>query len=390
MSRPTLASLASELAVSRQTISNVLNAPHKVKPATRERVQAAIAAAGYRPSAAARQLRTQRSMNLGMRLLPATDGINGAVLDRFLHALTEAAQSAGYRLTLFCADSDGDEIRQYEELLDVAGLDGFILTSSTPNDSRTRWLQERGTPFAVFGRPWDAAGHLAAAAHPWVDVDGAAGTTAAVEMLLAQGHSRIGFLGWFTGDPVGADRRRGWERAMATAGYGKDVRGLGVEAQDTVAGGASGAALLVSRGATAMVCSSDSLALGAMEKLRELRAGSSVSGQVAGLNGPGGLAAVVGFDNTPVAAALGLSSVAQPVEEAARHIIRVLAYELAGGGPLAATDAVGVDAGAAPAAPAPPERQLLLAPHVVERIPLPLAATGSNQGPTAAPSTQPR
>ncbi|MFF1384233.1 LacI family DNA-binding transcriptional regulator [Arthrobacter sp. NPDC058288] len=372
MPRPTLASLAGELAVSRQTISNVLNAPHKVKPATRERVQAAIAAAGYRPSAAARQLRTQRSMNLGMRLLPATDGINGAVLDRFLHALTEAAQSAGYRLTLFCADSDTDEIRQYEQLLDVAGLDGFILTSSTPDDARTRWLQERGTPFAVFGRPWDAAGHPAAAHHPWVDVDGAAGTEAGVKVLLAQGHSRIGFLGWYTGDPVGADRHRGWKRAMTAAGHGRDVANLGVEAEDTVAGGASGAALLVSRGATAVVCSSDSLALGAMETLRESRLGSSGSGLTAGRP------AVVGFDNTPVAAALGLSSIAQPVEEAARHIIRVLAYELAGSGPVAGTGTVGTAGGAVPAAPAPPERQLLLAPRVVERIPLPLAATGTS------------
>ncbi|WP_156810713.1 LacI family DNA-binding transcriptional regulator [Arthrobacter sp. FB24] len=386
MPRPTLASLAGELAVSRQTISNVLNAPHKVRPATRERVQAAIAAAGYRPSAAARQLRTRRSMNLGMRLLPATNGINGAVLDRFLHALTEASQSAGYRLTLFCADSDRDEIRQYGQLLDVAGLDGFILTSSTPDDPRTRWLQERGTPFAVFGRPWDAAGHPAAADHPWVDVDGAAGTEAAVQMLLAQGHSRIGFLGWFTGDPVGADRRRGWERAMTAAGRGQDVPGLSVEAEDTVAGGASGAGLLASRGATAMVCSSDSLALGAMEKLRESRRGGSSSGQAAGRgarpgagpDGPSGRTAVVGFDNTPVAAALGLSSVAQPVEEAARHIIRVLAYELAESGSLAGSGTGRTAGGALTAAPAPPERQLLLAPRVVERIPLPLAAPGSS------------
>ncbi|CAN7556101.1 LacI family DNA-binding transcriptional regulator [Arthrobacter sp. LjRoot14] len=373
MPRPTLASLAGELAVSRQTISNVLNAPHKVKPATRERVQAAIVAAGYRPSAAARQLRTQRSMNFGMRLLPATDGINGAVLDRFLHALTEAAQSAGYRLTLFCADSDRDEIRQYEQLLDVAGLDGFILTSSTPDDPRTRWLQERGTPFAVFGRPWDAAGHPAAADHPWVDVDGAAGTEEAVRMLLAQGHSRIGFLGWYTGDPVGADRRHGWERAMTEAGRGSDVPALSVETEDTVAGGASGAALLASRGATAVVCSSDSLALGAAETLRESRLGSSGSGL------PAGRPAVVGFDNTPVAAALGLSSVAQPVEEAARHIIRVLADELAGTGPVAGTGAARTGGGSVPAAPSPPERQLLLAPRVVERIPLPLAATASAQ-----------
>lgn len=362
MSRHTLASLASELGVSRQTISNVLNAPHKVKPATRERVQAAIAAAGYRPSAAARQLRTQRSMNFGMRLFPATDGINGAILDRFLHALTEAAQSAGYRLTLFCADSDEEEVRQYEQLLDVAGLDGFILTSSRPDDVRTHWLGERGTPFAVFGRPWDAAGHSAPADHPWVDVDGAAGTEEAVRMLLTQGHSRIGFLGWHTGSPVGADRRQGWERAMTAAGHGQDLHVLGVEAEDTVAGGASGAALLASRGATAMVCSSDSLALGAMEKLREAQPGAFLSGQPAG---PAGRAAIVGFDDTPVAAALGLSSVAQPVEEAARHIIGLLTHELAGNA-----------AAARSGAGAPPARQLLLAPRVVERIPLPLASPG--------------
>jgi DNA-binding LacI/PurR family transcriptional regulator len=127
-----------------------------------------------------------------------------------------------------------------------------------------------------------------------------------------------------------------------------------VEAEETVPGGASGAALLASRGATAIVCSSDSLALGAAEKLRELLPGTARP-------------AVVGFDNTPVAAALGLSSVAQPVEEAARHMIRVLTYELAGDGTGAASNP--------PAAP--PEKQLLLAPHVVERVPLPLAATGS-------------
>jgi len=360
LSRPTLASLASELAVSRQTISNVLNAPHKVKPATRERVQAAIAAAGYRPSAAARQLRTQRSMNLGMRLLPATDGINGAILDRFLHALTEAAQSAGYRLTLFCAESDEDEIRQYEQLLDVAGLDGFILTSSAPDDTRTRWLQARGTAFAVFGRPWDSAGQTVAADHPWVDVDGAAGTEGSVKMLLAQGHTRIGFLGWHAGSPVGDDRQLGWKRAMTAAGYGQDLVTLSVEAEDTVAGGTAGAAVLASRGATAMVCSSDSLALGAMGQLRESQPGAFLRG--GGPARPNGQAAVVGFDDTPVAAALGLSSVAQPVEEAARHVIRLLTHELDGSGTSLLSRGEG------------PERHLLLAPRVVERIPLALAA----------------
>ena len=354
MARPTLASLAAELGVSRQTISNVINAPDRVKPATLERVRAAIEAAGYRPSAAARQLRTRRSMNLGMRLMPATDGINGSILDRFLHALTESAQDAGYRLTLFCADSHEDEVLQYGELLNVAGIDGFILTSSSRGDVRTKWLQDNGTPFAVFGRPWETAPGHDAAWHPWVDVDGAAGTAEAVTMLTGQGHTRIAFLGWQDGGPVGEDRQAGWERGMRALAPGQDVSRLCASAPDTISGGISGGRELIARGATAIVCASDSLAIGAAESLREIRPELFSPGQPAG---PGVRAAVVGFDDTPVAAALGLSSVAQPVEDAARHIVRLLTFELAG------------HSGEGSA----PEQHLLLAPHVVERVPLPLA-----------------
>jgi DNA-binding LacI/PurR family transcriptional regulator len=346
--RPTLASLAKELGVSRQTISNVLNAPHRVKPATRDRVKAAVDAAGYRPSAAARQLRTRRSMTLGMRLMPVTDRVNGSILDRFLHSVTESAQAEGYRLTLFCADSEEDEVRQYEQLLDIAGLDGFILTASSRNDIRTRWLEEHGAPFAVFGRPW-ADGRTSSSAYPWIDVDGAAGTAEAVAMLAAKGHSAIGFLGSSGGGPVNDDRREGWERAMRASGLAKHAADLSMAAPDTVAGGISGGRILAARGATAIVCSSDSLAIGALDSLRNLYPGLAL----ARARTTASQAAVVGFDDTPVAAALGLSSVAQPVEEAGRHIVRLLMNELAG-------SHEGM----------PEENHLLLTPSVVERVPL--------------------
>ena len=77
--RPTLESLATELGVSRQTVSNVLNRPGVVAEPTRERVAAAISAAGYVPSRAGRQLRTQRSHAIGIRLMPTFDGINGHI-----------------------------------------------------------------------------------------------------------------------------------------------------------------------------------------------------------------------------------------------------------------------------------------------------------------------
>ena len=87
---PTVTDVAAAAGVSRQTVSNVLNAPEIVRPETRERVQRVIARLGYRPHASARRLRTRVSSTIGVRLDPGTDGVSGALLDRFLHALVES------------------------------------------------------------------------------------------------------------------------------------------------------------------------------------------------------------------------------------------------------------------------------------------------------------
>ena len=95
MSHPaTVADVALAAGVSRQTVSNVLNRPEVVRPATLSRVQAAIEDLGYRPHASARRLRTRQSSTLGVRLEPV-HGISGAVLDRFLHALVDSADEIG-------------------------------------------------------------------------------------------------------------------------------------------------------------------------------------------------------------------------------------------------------------------------------------------------------
>ncbi|MGO4804687.1 LacI family DNA-binding transcriptional regulator [Arthrobacter sp. 2MCAF15] len=315
-SRPTLASLAEELGLSRQTVSNAINAPERVKPDTLRRVNELISASGYRPNAAARQLRTRRSRNLGFRLMPTGDGINGAILDRFLHALTENLQDHGYRVTLFAARNDEAEMQSYEELLETSDLDGFVLTGTHHGDARTDWLMARDIPFVTFGRPWTGSGNDEDCAHSWVDVDGQAGTAEATTYLLGRGHQRIGFLGWPAGSGVGDDRRAGWASSLGTALPPSDLEALAIGVDDGARQGAEGARQLLERGATAVVCASDSLALGASEQLRAAA--------------PGTPPAVIGFDDTPVASALGLSSVAQPVEAAAVAIVDILRHVLDG------------------------------------------------------------
>ena len=309
MERATLASVAAAANVSRQTVSNVLHAPERVAPATLDRVLATIAAQGYRPSLAARQLRTRRSRTLGLRLEPWGNGISGAVLDRFLHALTEQAQQAGYRTVLFTAADDAEEVARYDELLSTTEIDGFVLTSTHAGDARTAWLARREVPFATFGRAWGVEG--TAPDHPWVDVDGAAGTREATEHLLAAGHE-VAFLGWPRGSGSGDDRHRGWARAMEAAGRtGAQARVDDVTAQATAA---TAALLAGPRPPTAVVCASDTLALGARAH--------AVTARVP--------LAVVGFDDTPVAAALGISSVAQPLAAAAALVLSLLLDQLDG------------------------------------------------------------
>jgi DNA-binding LacI/PurR family transcriptional regulator len=355
----TIATVARRAGVSRQTVSNVINTPEVVRPETRERVREAITALGYRVNQAARQMRTGRSRLLAVRIEPARDGINGSVLDRFLHGLTDAAALAGYRVMLYTAADDADEIATYDDLLTAHDLDGFVLTSTHHGDPRTSWLAARDVPFVTFGRPWGAPD-----THSWVDVDNAAGTAEATRHLLAGGRTNIGFLGWPPGSGVGDARRAGWAAALREARSGVDevapfssppptphptervgpAAGAGgpwatsdapwatsdapwatsdapwAATEDGVQDGAVAARrLLEEHRVDALVCASDSLALGALQAAREL----------------GRDCAVIGFDDTAVAQAVGLTSVSQPLAEAAARCMDLLAELLDGRAPAA-------------------------------------------------------
>lgn len=314
--RPTLASVARAADVSHQTVSNVLNAPHLVKEETRRRVQAVIAQTGYRPLKAAQTLRTRRSHLIAV-IIPAPTAGRGELHNAFLHAVTGRAQRSGYRVLLFTAASDSDEIRAYRELLDEYTLDAFVLTGTHAGDKRTSWLRRERVPFVTFGRPWDGPDR-----HPWVDVDGARGARAATAHLIAGGHRRIAFLGWPQGSGVGDDRCAGWTAACQQAGL--PTAGLRRQMQDELAEGRAACANMLDSAdpPTAFVCVSDTIALGAWNALMS-------RGQI-----PGADIAVTGFDDTAAAAVVGLTSVAQPLGQVADACLDTLDGLLAppGGG----------------------------------------------------------
>ncbi len=248
-----------------------------------------------------------------------------------MHAVTESGERFGFRTLVFTATNDNDEIANYQDLLNSYELDAFVLTGTHHRDRRTSWLRKQGVPFVTFGRPWGVR-----AKHWWVDVDGRAGTITSTERLLDAGHRRIGFIGWPVGSGVGDDRRSGWEHSLRATGV--EPAGLVVTGENTVADGYRCATELVARHrAEALVCVSDTLALGALAMIRDRvsRGGTALP--------------VIGFDDSPGAAAMGLTTIAQPLGAAAATCVRLLTDYL--------------DEGERD----PADHHVLLAPHLVIR-----------------------
>ncbi|TQL40421.1 LacI family transcriptional regulator [Homoserinimonas aerilata] len=317
---PTVSDVAKLAQVSRQTVSNALNSPEIVKATTLARVLEAVDTLGYRTNAGARRLRTQRSSTIGVRFEPISDGVSGGLLDRFLHAITEQADSLGMRILLFTAVSQEEEIAKIRQLRAGSDIDGVVLASTFHGDRRTEWLVRDRTPFVMFGRPW-GQGKAEVPPHRWVDVDGATGVKEATSHLLSVGCERILFLGWPSPSGTGDDRRNGWLEALATHAaassssamrlWEAQAQLLHVECRDTLhdAETATREALAAHPEVDGIVCASDSLAIGA--RIATVMTGRSDI-------------PVVGFDNSAVAQALGLSSVDQRLDLVAAATLELL------------------------------------------------------------------
>lgn len=306
----TLKQVAAHAEVSVQTVSNALNAPHRLRPDTLERVSRSIELLKYRPNRNARSLRTS-SVELVGYCVPAT-GHAPLVMDQFLHELCTAAESTGRHILLFTAAPGLDGMTVYDDLYARRLVDGFILSQTESHDPRHGWLLQREIPFVSFGRVWQESTQPG----PWVDVDGAAGCAAAVRHLHETGRRRIGFLSWAETSGLAEDRLAGGRAACRELDLPTSPELVVRCAEDSFEAGARATAELLDAGGPVdgIVAISDVLALGALRELnrRGLQAGVDLG--------------VTGFDDSPLASVVSpaLTSVRQPIDEIAAELLDLL------------------------------------------------------------------
>lgn len=309
----TIRDVAALAGVSVGTVSHVLNDSPLTKPETRQRVLQAISDLDYRRNSIARGLKSNQSRLIGYAWHRAEDPIRrNALLDRFLYDIAQAAESWGYHILTFAQPTEAT-VRSYEELIQMARVDGFVLSDIEYEDARVRFLRKTSVPFVTFGRMNGDSDF------PSVDIDGQLGMRMVVEHLLARGHRRIGLLNWPEGMRIGDSRAQGYRDALAAAAIVPREEWIGHTRN------AVDQALFVTQQLlathpkpTAIACTNDVMAIGVMRYLEQagLRVGIDV--------------AVTGYDDTPVAELLGLTSVYQPTDLVAVRVIEMLIGEIQG------------------------------------------------------------
>lgn len=276
MANATIRDVARAADVSVASVSRVLNRHENVRPALREKVEAAAQALGYVPHAGARSLSLARSNAIGV-VLP---DLHGEFFSELLRGMDREASERGLQLLL--SNMHADPARGVEALHTMRGrVDGLVV------------MAPHIDPDQLFGHlpPGVPAVLVSCAPHhqprPELRIDNAAGARTMVEHLVATGRRRIVHLAGPAGNIDAEERLAGYRAAMAAAGL-ESVVEYGTFLEES---GVSVAERLVREGADvdAVFAANDMMAIGALMAFR--RAGIAVPGRVA----------IAGFDDIPLA-----------------------------------------------------------------------------------------
>lgn len=276
----TLKDVARVAGVSAQTVSCVVNNNGSVSEKVRKRIHRIADRLGYRTNNSARAMRTGRSQTIGLVI----SDICQPFYPELANSIERAAADAGYAILLADAHGSPEEARERIGTLKSHRVDGVIACVSVALIGRL------GLPTVTIGDPVRGIDSITS--------DDVQGGTLLAEHIIAQGHRTIGLVT----SPKGGDcipvRRNAFVKQFGRIGniawevYTPHSEVITPEVRSVIERG----------GVTAIVCSDDLIAIGAMRALREMN--RQIPSELS----------VVGYDDIPWAAIVtpALTTIRQP------------------------------------------------------------------------------
>lgn len=269
----TIRDIAHEAGVSMTTVSYVINNSGNISDSTRKRVRDVANRLGYRPSGAARSLKSRKTGNIGVYL----PSFSGPVIGDILQSIYNAVSVLNYEI-IVCST------QLSERLLVERHVDGAIILNSFISDEVIEQVQSLDYPVVVMERIIEMP-HVSC-----VVADNILGGYLAVRHLLDLGRRNIAFITGHTRSHENNQRLEGAKQALQEANI--DISScpfIHGYFSEEYAGYAMSSILEKDKNVNGVFCFSDEMAIGAINTI--MRSGKSVPCDIS----------VVGFDDIAIA-----------------------------------------------------------------------------------------
>ncbi len=288
--------------VSQSAVSRTFTPGASASPETREKVLAAARELGYRPNFIARSLNRQSTRLIGIMMLKIDDPFYA----RLLNVFTQKLQEKGYWSLLLKAEDTTALENALPQALQYQ-VDGIVLTSATLSSSLASHCASLGVPVVLCNR---SSLDIEVNA---VSCDHSGGARMLADLLCRAGHRRIAYMAGEEASSTNRERDRGFSAKLAEHGMKVWRRASGDYSYES--GFRAAAELFAGPGRPdAIFCANDFMAMGAMDRAREM--GVRVPQDVS----------IVGFDDVTMAAwpQYDLTTIHQPVNRLVELTIDVL------------------------------------------------------------------
>jgi len=265
--KPTLKDVAKKAGVSVSTVSFVINNNSSISTAVRKKVQKIIEDIGYIPNSSAQNMRTGKSMTIGL-ILP---DLANPFFPELAQAVENTAREHGYSTVLIDCDLNKSIEEESIDRLCKWGVDGIVWFPVSQEDT-TSALQS-SVPITVVDRQLKN--------YDTVVPNHFQGGVLQAEHLLNFGHERIGMIS----GPLSVDNMKDRRDSFIETVSGKAKMIWEIENPFSMTIDSKVKEKILEGGVTAIVAGNDIIAIGAMEILKQ--AGVKVPQDVS----------VIGFDN---------------------------------------------------------------------------------------------
>jgi LacI family transcriptional regulator len=256
--RPTIVDVAREAAVSKSTVSLVLQNSPLVREETRAQVRAAMARLGYLYNRAAANLRLANAGLIGVVI----NDLRNPFFTEFATSVQMALSDRGYAVVIANTDENPQIQAEVVGAMVEHGVSALIVSPAYGDEAATFDILARaGLPTMQVLRRVDPRTDR----FPFAAPDYAEGSRLATRHLVDLGARNIAFVGGVAGRAVTEERMSGYIAVLSEAGlvptafHGRASRAFGREAADR---------LQASPGVTAALCFNDLVALGVLNGFR--------------------------------------------------------------------------------------------------------------------------